>query len=193
MATFVEKTKEPVLSQEMQDILSRSMQDTEEGRIDDLWRYKYKIMRMLLANQDLLRTLHCAKIEEQGEELVGEAYKDVCVFDFMKLPDLKDEIKNYVCFEVADQGYEGSRNKKITFRVVSHVEDHVTDWGISRQDLLSMIVKNIFDYSNELGGTLEPSSDSGHITNDGYIYREIVYKALNPKDVYNKINKFVRR
>jgi len=189
MAIFEEKVKEPALSQEMQDILSRSMQDTDLGRIDDLWRYKYRIMRMLLANEDLLRTLHCAKIEEQGEELIGEAYKDVCIFDFMKLPDLKDEIKNYVCFEVSDQGYDGRRNKKITFRIVSHVEDHKTDWGISRQDLLSMIVKNIFDYTNELGGTLEPNSDSGHITNDGYIYREISYKALNPKDVYNKINK----
>ena len=150
MAEFVEKAKEPLLSQEMQDILSRSMQDADLGRIDDLWRYKYKIMKILLGNEDLLRTLHCAKIEEQGEQLIGEAYKDVCIFDFMKLPDLKDEIKNYVCFDVSDQGYEGMRNKKITFRVVSHIDDHVTDWGISRQDLLAMIIKNLFDWTNEI-------------------------------------------
>ncbi len=191
--TFEEKAKEPILSKKTQDIIERSMRETKGvAAIDDIYRYKYKIMNMLTSNEDLLRTLHCSKLETKDGVLNGDAYRDVCIFDFMKLPELKDEVNNYVCFEVEDAGYDSLATKRVIFRTVSHIDDHVTDWGIDRQDLLALIIKSQFDWSNDFGIHLEKLSDKASITNDGYLFREITYKTVNTGNQYNKINNYNR-
>lgn len=189
---FEEKFKEPKLSTEMENIIKRSIDEKNKDNMDDIFRYKYKIMKMLTSNQDILHTLHNDELAGHDEIINGDLYRNVCIFDFMKLPNLKDEVKNYICFEVNDIGYGDLVNKKIVFRTVSHEEDHKTDWGISRQDLLAAIIKNEFDWSNVFGMHLEKEADQGLVTSDGYYYREIVYKTSAPNNLFNKINN-VRR
>lgn len=189
---FEEKIKEPKLSAEMEGIIKRSIDEKNSSNTDDIFRYKYKIMKMLTSNQDILHALHNDELSGFNEIINGDLYRDVCIFDFMKLPNLKDSVKNYICFEVNDVGYGDLVNKRIVFRTVSHESDHKTDWGISRQDLLASIIKNEFDWSNSLGMHLEKESDSGLIADDGYYYREISYKTTAPNNAYNKINNFGR-
>ena len=185
---FKPKDKEPKLSEKIESILNRSMGDKIESNTDEIFRYKHKIMKQLVSNQDILHTLHNIDLQKGEDVINGDLYRDVCVFDYMKLPDNKTEVKNYICFEVDDDGYGDFANKIISFRTVSHEDDHKTDWGISRQDLLALIVKEEFDWSNILGMHLEKKSDEGMVTNDGYCYREIVYKATSPNNIYGKIN-----
>ena len=61
---IIAKEKEPKLSQKMQDIINRSHQDGGGDCYDDNERYKYKIMKMLTENQDILWTLHNAELEK---------------------------------------------------------------------------------------------------------------------------------
>lgn len=190
---FEEKVKEPKLSTEMENIIKRSIDEKNKSNIDDIFRYKYKIMKMLTSNQDILHALHNDKLCGKDEIINGDLYRDICIFDFLKLPDLKDEVSNYICFEVNDSGYGNMIEKKIVFRTVSHKDDHKTDWGISRQDLLASIIKNEFDWSNAFGMHLEKVSDVGMIADDGFYYREIVYKASTPNNTYNKVNNLYRR
>lgn len=187
---FEQKEKEPKLSEKMKSIIERSMRETRTGAIDDIYRYKYKIMKMLTTNDDVLRTLHCAELETNDGIFNGDAYRYICIFDYLKLPDLKDKVKNYICFEVEDSGYDGLATKRIIFRTVSHIDDCKTDWGINRQDLLAAIIKSQFDWSNEFGMHIERNSDRGYITNDGYMYREIIYKTTNLNNIHNKINNY---
>lgn len=186
---FDEKEKEPLLSEEMKGIINRSIDEKNSSNLDDIFRYKYKIMQMLISNQDILHALHNDELSKGNEVINGDLYRDVCIFDFMKLPDNKTEVKNYVCFEVNDvSSYDSLVNKRIIFRTVSHEDDYKTDWGISRHDLLASIIKNEFDWSNALGMHFEKESDNGYVTNDGYYYREIIYKIVSPNNTYNKLN-----
>ena len=58
---------------------------------------------MISLTQDLLRTLHNDELAGADEIINGDAYRNICIFDFLKLPDNKSEVKNYICFEVDKQ------------------------------------------------------------------------------------------
>lgn len=188
---FTIKTKEPRLTDNIKNILESSMEKGTSNKLDDIFRYKYKIMHMLISNQDILNALHWEKSEfdENFNITNGDQFKDVCIFDYMKLPNLKENVRNYICFEVNDyKGYDEHIIKNVIFRVVSHEEDIVTDWGISRQDLLATIIKNEFDWTNVFGIHLTKKSDEGLVTKDGYCYREILYVSTVPNNAHNKMN-----
>ena len=118
---FEIKQKEPILSQNMQNIISRSHQDGGEFAYDAIESYKYKIMKLLTQNQDLLWTLHNKDFEnkfyylkndkgelekdENGNQikmLNGDYYRDINIYNFLKIPGTQSKVKNFVCFEVND-------------------------------------------------------------------------------------------
>lgn len=185
------KKKEPILSENFQNMLYRATGDLDyKARTLDIQRFKFKIFKKLTQNQDLLHALHS---EEFGgdNELNGDLFRDVHIFSFMKLPDHKTNVKNYVCFDVTKENY----NKPITvitFRAISHIDDYQTDWGINRQDLLAEIITHEFNWTNEFGMHFELQYDSAHTTNDGYIWRELRFVADSINDAHNKININVR-
>lgn len=183
---FEAKEKEPVLSKEMSDLVNKSTGVALCSKMDEIIRYKYKVMQLLTTNQDLLNSLHCAPLEKSGQQTNGDAYRDICIFDYMRLPDLKAEVKNYVCFDVIESF--GSNNiKRLVFRTVCHYSDMVTDWGVSRMDLMAAIIKAGFDWSNALGLTLRKESDTTDIVGE-YYYREISYVSFAPNNTWNLIN-----
>lgn len=191
---FEAKEKEPKLSADMQGILNRSMGDRDASeKVDDIYRSKYKIMKLLTENQDILNTLHNDDLAGVDEVINGDTYRDVCIFDFLKLPDNKSEVKNYVCFEINDNGWGETTEKTIIFRCVSHIDDARTDWGIPRQDLLAAIIKNQFDWSNVLGMRLRKDSDNGRVTDDGYYYREVIYRCTDALNPYQRMHQRANR
>ena len=183
---FEQKEKEPKLSQHMQDIISRCLGEKSDANTDEIMRLKRKIIDILTSCDDLVNTLHIAN-------MTGDSLRDVCIFDYMRLPSLKDEIKNYVCFEVYDNSGNGAYiSKRIVFRTVSHVEDIKTDWGVSRQDLLASIIKTSFDWTNALGMTCVKVQDTAGIGDEDYYYREITYEIRSSNNLYDKVNGYRR-
>lgn len=198
---IVAKQKKPYLSQAMQDIINRSHGDGGGECYDDNERYKYRIMKMLTENQDILWTLHNKELEEKSyitkdengnekEILNGDAYRDVSIFNFLKIPEIQSTVKNFICFEVND--IEQPRYNKdliiknIIFRTVSHDDDYKTDWGIARQDLLALIIQSEFDWTNAFGLHIEKITDRGRVAENGYYYREFVYETTIPNNLVNK-------
>lgn len=199
---IVAKKKEPPLSQALQDIINRSHNDGGGECYDDNERYKYRIMKMLTENQDVLWTLHNKELEEKysyttkdetGNEIVmlnGDTYRDVSIFNFLKIPGIQSTVKNFICFEVNDVEQPRYNKdliiKNIIFRTVSHDDDYITDWGIARQDLLALIIQSEFDWSNAFGLHIEKISDRGRVADNGYYYREFVYETTIPNNLVNK-------
>lgn len=198
---IVVKQKEPRLSKKIQDVINRSHGDGDGECYDDNERYKYRIMKMLTENQDILWTLHNKTLEEKSyiakdeegneiEMLNGDTYRDVSIFNFLKIPEIQSTVKNYICFEVND--IEQSRYNKdliiknIIFRTVSHEDDYKTDWGIARQDLLAAIIQSNFDWTNAFGLHIEKIADRGKVAENGYYYREFVYETTIPNNLVNK-------
>lgn len=191
-----DKLKEPALSPEMISIIENSHRqgDGKSLGYDDIDSYKYIIMDILTKNQDILNTLHNADFEKEDKRinglLNGDLYKNVNIFNFLKVPETQSKVKNYICFEINDveqvRYNEVLIIKNITFRTISHDEDFKTDWGIARQDLLATIIKKEFDWSNVFGMHVEKISDRGRIAEDGYYYREFVYETTVANNLVNK-------
>jgi hypothetical protein len=190
---FVEKEKNPKLSAQLQEVIERSHGEQNGNGLDEIARYKHKVMTELTSNIDILSTLHNNDLESKlnWEHPNGDMYRNVNIFDYMKLPSLKDEIENYICFEVSTlASYSNDfTNVNVVFRTVSHVNDMRTDWGIQRHDLLALIIKNQFDWTKVFGKTLHKVSDVGKIGEDDFYYREIVYQCDLPNNHYNKLNR----
>lgn len=183
---FEAKQKQPVLSKEIEDLVVRSTGEIFNGKTDEILRYKYKVMQILIQDMDLLSVLHCADLEKKGLTNHGDSYRGVSIFDFMKLPDLKSDVKNYICFDVVESF--GSNNvKRLVFRTVCHESDMNTDWGVSRMDLLAAIIKSKFDWSHILGFTLRKESDTSEIVGE-YYYREVSYISFAPNNTWNRVN-----
>lgn len=188
------KVKNPDLSQEMIDIIERSHRQGEGLAYDDIDSYKYIIMDILTKNQDILKTLHNRDFEQEDKKvnglLNGDLYKDVNIFNFLKIPDTQSVSKNFICFEVDDMEQvrynEALITKNITFRTVAFEDDIKTDWGIARQDLLAMIIKSEFDWSNIFGMHVSKIYDRGRVSEDGYYYRELIYETTVPNNLVNK-------
>lgn len=131
--------KEPKLSTHIRDVLKRSLGAELAVHEDEIYRTKHKIMELLTSNQDLLSCIRATDIGSSDLDN-GDLYRDKYIFDYLRLPDLKHEVKNYVCFEVNDSisTYDSRVTRTITFRVVSYKGETTTDWGISRQDLIKL-------------------------------------------------------
>ena len=198
---IVAKQKEPRLSKAMEDIINRSHGDGGGECYDDNERYKYRIMKMLTENQDILWTLHNKALEENSyttkdedgneiEMLNGDAYRNVSIFNFLKIPEIQSTVKNYICFEVNDVDQPRYNKdfiiKNIIFRTVSHEDDYITDWGIARQDLLATIIQSEFDWTNAFGLHLEKVTDRGRVAENGYYYREFIYETTIANNLVNK-------
>lgn len=183
---FEEKEKEPLLSDEVKKIIERSTGEKTLDNTDEIIRFKYKIMQVLTSNKDILNTLHY----KDGINLNGDKLRDVCIFDYMHTPDFKDDIKNFICFDIIDRpSVNYNVEKQITFRLVCHKDEMKTDWGVSRTDLLACILKNCFDWTNSFGLTWTKIYDAGIVGDKDYYYREIVYSATSPNNIYKRINK----
>ena len=191
---FEIKKKEPVLSSEMQDLIDKTHGDSKGDKYDDIERYKYLIMKLLTEDQDILNTLHNKDLEikyrNEDGIINGDAYRDVNIYSFLKIPDSQSVVKNFICFEVDDveipRYSEVLIEKNIIFRTISHEDDYKTDWGVNRQDLLAAIIKSKFDWSNVFGMHIEKVYDKGRVAENGYYYREFIFETTVLNNLVNK-------
>ena len=68
--------------------------------------------------------------------------------------------------------------KRVVFRTISHQEQVDTPYGIDRQDLLALLIKERFNWSNVLGTQLRKVYDSGKVAESGYYYRDIYFEQV---------------
>lgn len=187
---FKEKQKEPLLSEYMQEVIKHSRGDERNGAHVDYTIYlKQHIKQELLKDADILRTLHYSTLLGTKDELNGNAYLGTCIFDYMRLPDLKADTRNFICFEVEEShGNESLVDYAVSFRVVSHKDDVETDWGIPRMDILASIINKKFEWTNKFGKSFVKKSESFMIANNEYHVREIVYMVRVMNGEYHQMH-----
>lgn len=160
----------------------------KDKNIDDITLFKQIVLKDLYSDQDIIEVLHNVELEKQ--HALPEDYRNVNIFAFLKIPDTQSVVKNFICFEVSDID-ELFHNKtyierRVTFRAVSHEDDIVTGFGIDRQDLLGMLIKDRYSWTNIMGMRLEKEYDVGRIAENGYYYREIRFKVVSPNAMVQK-------
>lgn len=117
---------------------------------DDICTMKRKIKQKLISDQDLLEALHTDIPLDSPDE-----YLDQNIFGFIRIPQTQDKVRNFICFTVDDieqhQFNTHMKVQQITFNCICHLDDMKTQYGVDRHDLLSYIVRDIFNWSNMFG------------------------------------------
>lgn len=165
----------------------------KDKNIDDIVLMKQMILKDLFSDPDIIETLHNTELE--AREAPPEDYYNVNIFSFLKIPDTQSVVKNFICFEVNDLNetfYSTTfLEKGVMFRTVSHEDDYKTEYGIDRQDLLGMLIKDRYNWSNFMGMRLQKEYDSGKIAQNGYYYREIRFRVTSPNAMVQK-NRYIQ-
>lgn len=204
---FKEKTKEPILSPATEKLVDNTLSMHPKDQFDEIGNIKYKICKMLSSDGDILRTIHNKELEKYVPTLYdpkymnnpeldmqhnGDVYINHNIFNFLRVPEITSEAKTYICFEVDDieiPNFQTSRmTRNIKIRTVSYKDESNTTCGIQRQDLLAMLIKNKFNWSNKFGLSVNTISNCGEILESGFYYREMIFNMTTVNDTYNSIN-----
>lgn len=192
-----QKNRIDLYSQATQDLVENSLDFKKTGgSVNDIIRYKNFIKDKLLENVDILYALDNETLERKSKtakDLLKNsfAYWNMNIFPYMRVPDPQPTTGCYILFEVGEQKYaidDMSRITKIvTFRVVCHEDIMDTDFGVTRLDLISMLISEMFDGLATMGIAFEKQSDTPKTTSNDYYYREIVYRVNSTNNIQARL------
>ena len=118
---------------------------------DDIITIKRRIKQKLIADADILEALNNPEIDIDSPD----EFLDNNIFGFIRIPKTQDTVRNFICFTVDDiEGHQTNTHMKIQqvqFTTICHLEDMKTDYGMDRHDLLSYLVRDNFNWTNEFG------------------------------------------
>lgn len=167
-----------------------------DKNIDMIALMKQMILKDLYSDSDIIETLHNPDLE--AKKAPPEDYHNVNIFSYLKIPDTQSIVKNFICFDINDMneiyGASNFLERDVIFRAVSHEDDVKTEYGINRQDLLGMLIKDRMSWTNYMGMRLQKEYDAGKVAENGYYYRDIKYiiqapNAMNQKHYITQFDK----
>lgn len=146
---------------------------------DDIIRKKRLIEQILYSDEDIVEILDNPDIDpECPEDLVYEN-----IYPCIRIPGTQDVSKNFITFTVDDMERMPSnpvmKSQIVQFVIFVH-KDHIkTQYGMARHDLLSFIIRDIFNLSNKLGPQMELISNREHVTDTDYHTRTLKFELIN--------------
>jgi hypothetical protein len=146
---------------------------------DDIACKKRIIESTLYSDPDIVEILDNKKIDPScPEDLMYEN-----IFPCIRIPDIQDEVKNYICFTIDDSGLSPSNNvmkrQYVQFVIFVHKGQVKTKYGIARHDLFGYILRDLFNLSNKLGPQMELVSSMEGTTDTDYITRTLRFELID--------------
>ena len=174
---------------------------------DDNIRYKEKIHDALLNNVELLYALNNKELEselfdeddnllinEDTGELIGEVDRyfgdNSNIRPYLFIPDTQDEVKHYVCYQVAFNELPRYSNiqkyTEITFNIFVNGKDRTDKLtGIPRHDLIASIIREKFNWSNIFGMQTHLISSKESVTDNNYLVRTLIFQITDLNSITN--------
>lgn len=157
--------------------------------VDDIIiKSKRIIKKKLYSDPDVIETLNNPELNPSEPD----TFLDINIFDYIRIPGTTTDTKNFICFDIRQQAVN-ERNSHLKdmyyiFTVFVYQDNIKTPYGTSRHDLLSYLIRDIFNYSNLFGSQLVEISDVPGIAEGYYSSRTLTFKAIQP----GALNKAVR-
>ncbi len=154
---------------------------------DDIIVAKRLIKEKLYSDPDVIEALNNPELDPEEPD----TYLDINIFDYIRIPGTTTQVKNFICFDVKQDrlSYTNDHMKSqlYIFHVFCHADDIKTPYGVSRHDLLSYLIRDIFNFSNMFGMQLEEKANEPGIAEGNYSTRLITFKTVTP----NSLNRAV--
>lgn len=146
---------------------------------DDIIRKKRLIEQILYSDEDIIEVLDNPNLSpDTPEDYVGEN-----IFGFLRVPGTQDVSKNFITFIVDDMGRTPNnqvmKSQYVQFVVFVHKDLVKTKYGVARHDLISYIIRDIFNLSNKLGPQMELVSNKEGITDTDFYTRTLKFELID--------------
>ena len=146
---------------------------------DDIIRKKRLIEQILYSDEDIVEILDNTNLDPTSpEDLVYEN-----IFCFLRIPGTQDTSKNFITFTVDDTERIPSnkvmKTQTVQFVIFVHKDNIKTKYGVARHDLLSYIIRDIFNLSNKLGPQMELVSNREGVTDADYHTRTLRFELVD--------------
>ena len=146
---------------------------------DDIIRKKRLIENILYSDEDIIEILDNPNLSpDTPEEYVNEN-----IFSFLRIPGVQDTSKNFITFIVDDMGRTPNnqvmKSQYVQFVVFVHKDLVKTKYGMARHDLLSYLIRDIFNLSNCLGPQMELVSNREGIADNDFYTRTLRFELID--------------
>lgn len=146
---------------------------------DDIIRKKRIIEQTLYSDPDIVEVIDDKNIDPScPEDLVYSS-----IYPFIRIPGTQDKSKNYITFSVSDMGLsprnEVMKNQYVQFVIFVHKDLARTNYGMSRHDCLSYLVRDIFHLSDILGPQMNLVSNVEGVTDTEYLTRTLKFELVD--------------
>lgn len=190
--------------------LSTIKRNLEDKKNNDIIRKKGLLEEMFYQDPDILEVLGAKekrplnkfrdKENPTDEELKLRneinAYNDKIthkqIVPYLKLNGIQKEVLNFLMFDIddADVSYTNNviKNQTLIIMCLIHEDDMDTEYGITRADLLSYLVKDILCWTNSLGMQVKHVADFNDIIDSKYYCRTLKFKIETPNHQYTGVN-----
>lgn len=152
---------------------------------DDIIEIKRKIKQMLISDPDILEALHNPDLDLDSPD----EFLDNNIYGFIRIPKTQDTVRNFICFtvdDIEDHRYNSHlKMQQIQFVCICHLGDMTTDFGIDRHDLLSYLVRDVFNWTNEFGKQFKLIYNKESTIDSDYYCRTLKFE----RDTTNSLNK----
>lgn len=198
--------------------ITKIKRDLENVRNNDIILKKDKLKKMFNSDPDLLEVLGQLpkkplntfknpddptteelalrqEIEEYNKRISHEQ-----IVSYLKLNGIQKEVLNFVMFDIDDTelayGNKAIKIQHILVMCLVHEDDMETEYGILRTDLLSYIIKDLINWTNDLGLQFHCVNDFQDIIDSRYHCRTLKFEAEVPNTnpghagVNNKYDRF---
>ena len=165
---------------------------------DDIIEMKRLIKQTLIADTDILETLHNPDIDIDSPD----EFLDNNIYGFIRIPTTQDTVRNFICFTVDDieehRFNEVMKIQYIQFNCICHLDDMKTEYGIDRHDLLGYLIRDTFNWSNLFGLQFKLVYNKESTIDSDYYCRTLKFEAtklnmLNKARMDNPYDKYGRR
>ena len=151
---------------------------------DDIISTKRLIKQKLISDPDILEALHNTEIDLDSPD----EFLDNNIFGFVRIPQTQDTVRNFICFTVDDiedhRFNEAMKVQYIQFTVICHLDDMETDYGMDRHDLISFLIRENFNWTNDFGLQFKLVYNQEKTLDSDYYCRVLKFEATQPNSLY---------
>lgn len=190
--------------------ISAIKRNLEDKKNNDIIRKKSLIEKMFEEDPDILEVLGqkekrpLNKYQDKNNPTEDELklrkeisdYNDKIdhrqIVPYLKLNGIQKEVLNFIMFDIddSDVSYTNNviKNQTLIVMCLVHEDDMDTEYGITRADLLSYLVKDLLCWTNSLGMQVKHIADFNDIIDSRYYCRTLKFKIEAPNHQYTGVN-----
>ena len=158
---------------------------------DDNLKIKEQVKKKLVNNKYIIHLLNNKELEESEAE--PEDYFGCNILPYYLIAPTQTHVDNFICFETQFKE-EGRYNplkkyQQLIFYILCHNKNAIDEeTSLARHDLLAMLIKNEFNWTNVFGSKIHCISDVGGVVDTDYTSRTLTFEQITDNEIVKTRN-----